>query len=102
MIEIPVTQDDIDAGVPDYMEPDRCVVALALKRHFGEDIYLGVGSRDMWIGEKRAVYVFDESLLKFGAIICDAFHKIEHVPVLPGVIRLDKQTMTASYEEKLG
>ena len=30
MIEIPVTQDDIDKGVPDYIKPESCVIARAL------------------------------------------------------------------------
>ena len=110
MTEIPVTQNDIDAGVPDYIKPDGCVIARALRRHFGESVVVLVGSIDVFIGEKAEValmgrwdtYQFDGALLKYAANIHDAFHEIPHPPILPGVVRLDKQTMTASYEEKAG
>ena len=104
MIEIPVTQDDIDKGMPDYIKPDGCVIARVLKRYFGDGIpvLVGFGSLDVYIGGNRDTYRFDEALLRFANAVCDAFHEIEHSPILSGVIRLDKQIMTASYEEKLG
>lgn len=101
MIEIPITQEDIDAGVPDYTEPDRCVIARAIKRRLENEIVL-VGWKDLYIGENWDAYQFDEALIKFATNIRDAFHEIPHPPILPGVIYLDKQTMTASYEKKLG
>lgn len=101
MIEIPVTQDDIDAGVPDYIKPDSCVVARALKRCLEKEIVL-VGWSDVYVGEKWDAYQFDEALVEFAANIRDAFHEVPHPSILPGVIYLDKQTMTASYEERKG
>ena len=102
MIEIPVTQDDIDRGVPDYIKPDSCVIARALRRHFGDAVPVLVGSADVILGEDRdVIYQFDASLRQFAETVRDAFHEIEHRPV-PGIIRLDKQAMTLSYEETPG
>ena len=110
MIEIPVTQDDIDKGVPDYAEPDRCVIALALKRHFGESVYVAAGARDAIIGEDLRVYKFDDALIKFDDATREAFHESyppseaesERPRIRPGVIRLDKQAKMLSYEEMPG
>ena len=102
MIEIPVTQDDIDKGVPDYIKPDGCVIARALRRHFGDAVPVLVGSADAILGEDRdIVYRFDASLQQFANTVRDAFHEIERRPA-PGVIRLDEQTMRAGYEEMSG
>ena len=102
MIEIPVTQDDIDKGVLDYIKPDGCVIARALRRHFGDAVLILVGSTDVILRKDRDVVCqFDASLQQFANTVRDAFHEIERLPS-PGIIRLDEQAMTAGYEETPG
>ena len=108
MIEIPVTQEDIDAGIPNCMEPDACPIALAIRRHFGDSVIVAVRERDILIGRK-VKYVFDETLLRFDWAVCDAFDAMDlcddtppATTARPGVIWLDEKAMTASYEERAG